>query len=283
MGILRRVRGRLGGPGARLLLAAILAPLLAVAGEAAGEAAWPPGEEVAQRINARDEGQASVRRVTMELIDRRGGVRVREALFFRRFFEDGKRTVIFYESPSSVRGTAFLTWDYAEADREDAQWLYLPALRRSRRISASDRGDYFLGTDLTYEDVKKETKVALEDYTWRTVGEEEVDGHRCLVVEAVPVSEAISRELGYSRVEFFVDAEIWIVRRAEYHDRADRHLKTSWVKEIRQVDGIWTPHRIEVANHRTGHRTIFTISDVDYGRELSEDLFTEAALRRGPP
>jgi uncharacterized protein len=257
--------------------------LLAVAAAATAEATWPSGEEVAQRINARDEGEASSRRITMELIDRRGGVRVREALFFRRFFAEEKRTVIFYESPTTVRGTAFLTWDYADADREDVQWLYLPALRKSRRIAASDRGDYFLGTDLTYEDVKKETKVALEDYTWRTLGEEEVDGHRCLRVEAVPVSEAIARELGYGRVEFFVDAEIWMVRRAEYHDRAGRHLKTSRVTEIRHVDGIWTPHRIEVTNHRTGHRTVFTISDVDYDRELPESLFTEPALRRGPP
>ncbi len=281
-----RRSARFGLPGlatgaAQALAAVVLAAWMALV--AGAEAGWPPGEEVARRINARDEGESSSRRITMELVDRRGGVRVREALFFRRFFEDGKRTVIFYESPSTVRGTAFLTWDYAEPGREDVQWLYLPALRKSRRISASDRGDYFLGTDLTYEDVKKETKVALEDYTWETVGEEEVDGHRCLVVEAVPVSEAISRELGYSRVRSWVDAEIWMVRQAEYHDRADRHLKSSLVKEIRQVDGIWTPHHIEVSNHRTGHRTVFTIADVDYGRALPEDLFTEAALRRGPP
>jgi outer membrane lipoprotein-sorting protein len=182
-----------------------------------------------------------------------------------------------------VKGTALLTVDHPEPDRDDDQWLYLPALRRVRRIAASDRGESFLGTDLSYEDVKKETKVGLEDYTWRTLGEGEVEGHRCLEVEAVPVDERRAAELGYGRVVSWVDAEIWMVRRAEYYDRAGRPLKSARVSEIREVDGVWTPHRIEVESRRSGHRTIFTVSDVSYTAAVPEEVFTEAALRRGGP
>lgn len=276
MGILTRSILVLG-----LALAAPLAAQETGDAAAGGAGGLPDGAEVARRINARDEGVSSSRRVTMELVDKGGSRRVRETRFLRRFFGEEKRTAIFYLSPATIADTAFLTIDHPEPDRDDDQWLYLPALRKVRRISAADRGDSFLGTDLTYEDIKKETKVSLDDYTWRTLGEDEVDGHRCIAVEATPVSEEVASELGYGRVVSCVDAEIWMVRRAEYWDRAGRPLKVSHVSEIRQVDGIWTPHRIEVGNRRTGHRTIFTVDEVDYATEVDEDLLTQQALKRG--
>jgi hypothetical protein len=266
------------------LLARCAGLLAALAGAAPAAAAdLPSGEEVAQRINARDEGESLFRRVTMELVDDEGHRRVRETRFYRRTFGGEKRMAVFYDAPTTVKGTAFLAVDHPEPDRDDDQWLYLPALRRVRRIAASDRGDAFLGTDLSYEDVKKETKVGLEDYTWRTLGEGEVEGRRCIQVEAVPVDERRAAELGYGRVVSWVDAEIWMVRRAEYYDRAGRPLKSARVSEIRAVDGVWTPHRIEVENRRTGHRTIFTVSDVSYAAPVPEEVFSESALRRGGP
>ena len=103
----------------------------------------------------------------MELIDRRGKSRVRETMGYRRYYGEEKRTVLFYQSPTNVRGTGFLTYDYPNADTDDDQWLYLPALRKVRRISSSDRGDYFLGTDFTYEDIKKETRIATDRRPYR--------------------------------------------------------------------------------------------------------------------
>lgn len=280
MGLLGRSAAAL----ATLLLLVVAAPAQDVAGaDAAAADDLPDGAEVARRINARDEGESSRRRVRMELHDKGGGVRERDSVFLRRFFGDEKRTAIFFLAPTTVKDTAFLTWDHPEAGREDDQWLYLPALRRVRRISAADRGDYFLGTDLTYEDIKNETKVASADYRWTTAGRDEVEGHPCVVVEAVPVDERIGRELGYSKVRLWVDEEVWMVRRADYWDREGRRLKTSHLSDIRKVDGIWTPHRIEVRHLQSGHRTVFLVSDVDYASAIDEEVFTERGLRRGPP
>ncbi|MCZ6916307.1 MAG: outer membrane lipoprotein-sorting protein [Gemmatimonadetes bacterium] len=241
----------------------------------------PTGDEVAQHINARDEGQWVSRTLRMEMIDRRGGRRVRETRGFRRYYGDEKRTVIFYESPANVKGTGFLTFDYRDRDKDDDQWLYLPALRRVRRISASDRGDYFLGTDFTYEDIKLETKVGLDDYTRRTIGRDTLDGHEVYVVEETPVDEDTAKELGYSRVVRYVDAEIWMTRKVEMWDIRGNQLKTIHISDIREVQGIWTAHRMEVENHKTGHRTIFTFADVDYETGVPDDVFTQRALRRG--
>jgi len=239
------------------------------------------GDEIAKRINARDEGEAVSRTLTMELIDRRGKKRVRETKSFRKYYGEEKRTVIFYKSPKNIKDTAFLTYDYPDPDRDDNQWLYLPALRKVRRISASDRGDYFLGTDFTYEDIKKETKVSIEDYTRKTLGEGTINGHRCYIVEAIPVNKKVAKELGYSRVLQWVDGEIWMVRKSDFWDVRGNQLKTTHISDIRQVQGIWTGHKLEVENHKTGHKTIFTFSDVDYEGKVKDDIFTERALRRG--
>jgi outer membrane lipoprotein-sorting protein len=263
------------------VLAIWLAPAAAPA--QADEGALPDGAEVARRINARDEGLSSSRRIRMELIDKRGSVREREALMYRRFFGEDKRMALFYLSPATIRDTAFLTHDYANVEAEDDYWLYLPALRKVRRIATRDRGKSFLGTDLSFEDVKKETKVSLEEYTWETLREEELEGRRCLVLESIPIDEKTRRELGYGRVVSWVDTENWLIRKAEIYDRADRHLKTSRIREIRQIDGIWTPHLIEVENHKSGHRTVFRIDQVNNAVEIPEDVFTERSLRQGPP
>jgi len=266
-----------------------LAALLTLWGPAAAAQQLPTGREIAQRINARDEGVTARRHVTMELVDRSGYTRTRETVLFRRYAKgaDGsageKWIALFYLGPPTIKDTAFLTHDYLESKRQDEQWLYLPALRRTRRIGLRDRGKSFLGTDLSFDDVRNETKVTISDYTWKTLGTSEVDGHPCLTVEATPVDAETARLLGYSRVEFAVDREIWIVRKAEYEDLGGRHLKTSHQRDIRQIDGIWTPHAVTVTNHRTGHSTRFAYSEIAYGVSLPDDLFTERALRRGPP
>ncbi|MBA1445995.1 MAG: outer membrane lipoprotein-sorting protein [Chromatiales bacterium] len=242
---------------------------------------WPTGDEIAQRINARDEGEAVSRNLTMEMIDRRGKKRVRETRGFRKYYGDEKRSVIFYQQPKNVKDTAFMTYDYPQADVDDDQWLYLPAMRKVRRISASDRGDYFLGTDFTYEDIKLESKVSIADYSRKTTGEDEVDGHHCYVVEALPVDDETAKELGYSRVEQCVDDAIWMVRRSRFWDTRGKLLKTIHTRGIRQVQGIWTQHHLEVENHKTSHRTVFTFSEVDYVKGVHDGVFTQKAIRRG--
>jgi hypothetical protein len=266
---------------ARVLLVAA-----ALAAAATGAAGDPPleGSEVARRINARDEGRQVSRTLRWELVDRAGNPRTRETRVFRKTDATGKRTVLFFLAPQNLRDTAFLTVDHAEPGREDDQWLYLPAARKVRRISATDRGEAFLGSDLSYEDVKLETRVGLEDYRWTTqAGDEVVDGHACWLLEAVPVDAKTARELGYGRVLLRVDPALWMVRRAEYWDPGGRLLKTAALGEIRLVDGIWTVHRVEATNAVTGHRTILTFHDVDYASPVDDDLFTERALLRGAP
>ena len=125
------------------------------------------GSELVAKVNQRDEGQQLTQRVNITMIDKRGKTQERSLVWYRKDVPDQRKSVIFYESPANVQGTAFLTYDYHIQEQEDDQWLYLPALRKTRRISAANRGDYFLGTDLTYEDVKLAAKIGANDYNFK--------------------------------------------------------------------------------------------------------------------
>ncbi len=252
----------------------------AEAGSVAGDA-LPRGPEVVRRVNARDDGQRLSQTLIMQLVDSRGSVRERRTRNLRKDFDDGRRSLIFFETPKNVKDTGFLTFDYPAPDREDDLWLYLPALRKVRRIATADRGGSFVGTDFSYEDIKLGTRLSAHDYAWKTLGREPCDELSCILIEGSAVDDETADELGYARLKAWVDPEIWMVRRAEFWDEHGRPLKQVRVGEIRRVDGRWTPHRLEALNHRSGHRTIFRIEDPDYEVELPDDLFTRRSLRRG--
>ena len=118
--------------------------------------------------------------------------------------------------------------------KDNDQWLYLPALRKTRRISAAHRGDYFLGTDMTYEDINPGNKLSVEDYDYKYLKSEMVDGHQSYVIEGIPVDDKTAKELGYSKAQAWVDIENAMIRKAEYWDIAGNHLKTLQVKDIKK-------------------------------------------------
>jgi len=267
--------------GSVVALVAVVSVLFASFARADEVADLPSGDHIIAQVNSRDDGQQVTRALKMELIDRRGKSRVRETMGYRRYYGEEKRTVLFYQSPTNLKGTGFLTYDYPDAEKDDDQWLYLPALRKVRRISSSDRGDYFLGTDFTYEDIKKETRIATEDYTFTTLGTEEVDGQLTYLVEGIPVDSETAEELGYGRVLWRIDPEIWMSRKTEMWDVNGNPLKTLRNEIIENVQGIWTSLKLTAINHKTGHSTIFTFSDVDYRAPVDDSMFEQRALRRG--
>lgn len=250
----------------------------------------PETLEIIDKINSVPDGDFVSRNLTMTLIDKRGKKRIRHTKAYRKYFGDEKRTILFYQKPTNVKGTSFLTFDYPDPSVDDDQWLYLPALRKVRRISASDRGDYFLGTDFTYEDIKLEGKIELADYDHRILREEilslknsdsKVESLNTVVLEGLPKSSEIANELGYGKTEFWVDTETWLIRKAIYWDTKNNLLKTLEITDVSSIDGILTRHRLSVKNSKTGHFSEFVFSDVDYKSAVKDSLFSQRAMKRG--
>lgn len=241
----------------------------------------PDGAELMQTVADRDRGETRVTDMTLYLTNQGGHTREQDTVTYRKYYGEERRSVIFYKAPSNVRGTAFLTYDYADADQDDDQWLYLPATRKVRRISASNRGDYFLGTDFTYGDIKNENRLPVKDYDFTSRKRDSVDGVDCVLVRAEPVNETVAEELGYSRVRAWVDPERNIIRKARFRDVAGNPLKVLTTQDVRKVDGIWTVHRMKMNNLKTGHKTVLEFSNVRYNEAVNDNTFTQGALRRG--
>ena len=239
------------------------------------------GRQIAEQIDARDDGDHLRRNVRMEMISRSGRTRVRTAQIFRREKDAATHSVIFYTSPNALRDTAFLTHDGEEGG--DRQWLFLPATRRSKQIPTSDRGEYFLGTDFTYEDIRSELKFDLEDYVFERQQSESGDAPYSVRIRAVPVDERTARELGYGEVRAVVDTQTWLPRVIEFDDTRARPLKKIEVSQFENIDGIWLAMSVKADNFQNTHRTHFIYSDVSFETELDERLFSPSGLRQGAP
>ncbi len=242
--------------------------------------------DIVHKVNNVDDGEQVTRKLTMTMIDKRGKTRVRETQAYRKYYDQEKRTVLFYKKPTNVKGTAFLTFDYKDTAKDDDQWLYLPAMRKVRRISASDRGDYFLGTDFTYEDIMLEGKLELTDYDFSVLRSEKItletdESFDTVVLQGMPKNKNIAQDLGYSRTLIWVDTATWVVVKADYWDLKNKPLKTLTMTDIRNVDNIITRHALTINNHKTGHKTLFQFSEVDYTSTVKDSLFTKRALKQG--
>lgn len=238
---------------------------------------------IASAVANRDEGSALQRRIKMTLTDRKGRNREREAQVLRQRGDGTEFTRITYLMPKSVRDVSYLSHSYTGEDKSDNRWLYLPASRKVRRVPASDRGDYFLGTDFTYEDVESELKFDLDDYNFVYAGQEIVDGEVHHLLNGEPRDEDIARQLGYGAIEARVAEKYWMPLEVHFYDLRKQPLKTVTVQGIESISGIWTATDITAVNHQTGHQTRFEYDNIVYTDSLPEQYFDSQTLSRGLP
>lgn len=237
------------------------------------------GLDIMTRVDNRDDGDDLIQKIHQKLIDKRGGVREREMISFRKDYGRDSKSISYFLSPANIRDTALLTYDYDGVEKDDDQWLFLPALKKVRRISSADRGDYFMGTDFTFEDIKQTPE--LEDYSWTLTGSEMVDGHDCWVVDGVPRNDDLKKNLGYSKTRGYIRKDIDVNIRTDYWDRKGQELKHFTIIELVEIDGIWTATKMVMDNIQTKHRTEMMFTEHKYNSGLSDRTFSERMLKRG--
>lgn len=241
------------------------------------------GIELAKQVARRTEANSTKRIIAMTLKDKRGRTREREAIVMRSVESGVRHTRVTYLQPRPVRELTFLSKDFLGRARTDERWLYIPAVGKVRRIPASDRGDYFLGTDFTFEDVQSDLKFDIDDYQFEYGGPVNFAGASAHRLTGRPVSHAVAKQLGYGQFSSIVDPESWFPLKIEFFDLKLKPLKTVTVSGLQQIDGIWTPARIEAQNHRTGHNTLFVYTDIEHSVDLPDSLFRAQELVRGLP
>ena len=265
------------------LMLAILAPLT-VTIDPVGAADDPQARAIMEKVDDRDEGDNRTGDMQMVLIDKRGKQRVRRiATFLKDKGEDTYRLMFFLEPPD-VKDTAFLTYDYDDPDRDDDQWLYLPALRKTKRIATSDKSGSFMGSDLNYADM---TSRDLEDYDYSFYEkgkESEVRGNKVWVLWSIPRSKEVIDETGYEKSLLFVRPDIDMVVRVIHWVKDGGYLKYVDLRKVEEIDSIWIATDTLVTKKKGKnivHKTILTLENVRFNQDLNFDLFTIRRLEKG--
>jgi hypothetical protein len=254
--------------------------LSAGAGPAAAEAL--SAREIMERVDARDDGDHSIQDLEMTLIDKRGGRRVRKLRAYGRDVGPDEQSLFFFLAPADVEDTGFLTYDYDDPERDDDQWLYLPALSRTKRIATADKSGSFMGSDFSYADM---TERPLDHYRFTLMKETEVTGHPVWQIESVPITDREKEETGYEKSVLFVRKDNYVVVRSVHWVKKGARLKYFEAKKLEQIDGIWVATEMEMTTRRsdeTLHKTLLVTSNVRFGQPRGDDFFTVRQLEKGP-
>ena len=187
----------------------------------------------------------------------------------------------FFLEPADVKDSAFLTYDYYGGEKDDDQWLYLPDLRKTKRIASSDKSSSFMGSDFSYADM---TRRVLDEWNYKLLREEEVHGRKVWLIEAVPVSNRVEKRYGYERSIVYVQQDTFMVIRAIHVLSEGGRVKYMEVRDIEEIDGILVAVEIwmkTTRNKRTLHRTILRMDNVRLNQDLEESFFSVRQLEKG--
>lgn len=239
------------------------------------------GEQIAQKVHDRDEGDNSTSKMKMILIDKNSNKRVRDLKRFTKDKGEDTLKLMFFLTPADVKNSAFLTYDYDDSNKDDDQWLYLPELQKVKRIASSDKSSAFMGSDFTYSDM---TSRNVQDYTYKIMKEKDVGGHKTWQMLVTPKSEKTVEETGYTKSIVFVRQDNFVIVQALHYIKAGKKLKYMQIKDLKLIDGIWTIKEMQMVTKKGKkmlHKTVFKFSDIKYNQGLEESLFTTRTLERG--
>ena len=222
--------------------------------------------------------QDSTTRSTFRLINAAGQQRVRETDGQTKLIAgttDNRRLVNFL-SPADVRGTKTLLIEHSAGD--DDIWIYLPAMKKVRRLVANNKKDSFVGTDFSYGDVIGHK---VEDWTHKQLPPEKIDGRDCYVVESTPKRPEVADNTGYSRRVSWIDEESYVALRGEIYDQSGALLKRTKAEDVQRVDSKnerYQPMKLTAENVQTGHKTIIEFTNFKANVGVGDEVFAARSL-----
>jgi len=255
-------------------LAWLLIPILLLPSLSQAETPEDKGLAIAVEADRRDSGWGDMQAELEMILRNRNGDESRRQLRSRSLEVkgDGDKTLIIFDAPPDVKGTAFLS--HTHATRPDDQWLYLPALKRVKRISSANKSGPFMGSEFAYEDIASQE---VEKYRYKYLRDEVLDGRPVFVIERYPRY----RNSGYTRQVAWIDQETYRPGKVEFYDRKNALLKTLTYHDYRQYLGrYWRAHRMEMVNHQTGKSTTLLWKDIRFRTGLTDRDFDRNALKR---
>lgn len=242
------------------------------------------GRDIMQKVKDRDDGKNAIMDMDMILIDGKGNTRERTIRSFRRDAPANPKdneSIMFFLAPANVENTGFLTYDFDDGDKDDDQWLYLPALKKVKRIAAADKSGSFMGSDFTYADMSSPD---LDDYEYTVMKEVELKGQKAWQILSKPKTEAEIERTGYTKSVSFVGQDNFVILRSVSWVKKGNKQKFMEVKKLEKIDGIWTSTEITMTTKKgkeTEHASVLRMKDIKYNQPMDDALFTQRRLSNG--
>ena len=252
----------------------LLFSLVAFSGVALAETAEEKGLAIAVESDKRDQGWTDQETTSkMILRNSQGAESTREirgkALEVKG---DGDKSLTIFDTPRDVKGTAFLSFTHTL--KADEQWLYLPALKRVKRISSSNKSGPFMGSEFSYEDISSQE---VEKYKYKFIKDDKINGRDVFVIERIPQY----KKSGYTKQIAWIDKEMYQPLKIEFYDRKKSLLKTLTQHDYKQyLNKYWRPDRLEMVNHQTGKSTTFLWTSYKFKNGFSKRDFDRNSLKR---
>ncbi len=230
--------------------------------------------DIIEKVYNRPVGDDMTSSLTMTLINKSGNERVRKIKQFTRDFGDIEKSIMFFISPADVKNTSFMNWTYDDPSKSDDQWIYLPALKKVKRISSDSKSDYFMGSDFTYDDLG-DRKV--DDDTHTLLREETIDGVDYWVIQSIPKDE----DYMYSKTITWIRKDNFIGLKKEFYDEDGELLKILKIKKFENISGFDIITYSEMVNVQKNHKTTMKLDNIQINTGIPASKFSERMMMRG--
>ena len=211
---------------------------------------------------------------TINIHDGRGNVRTRQISTASREFKECTKMLIRFLAPADVKGTALLVYDYD--DQDDSQWIYMPALRKVRRIVSTEKGKNFMGSEFTNADMSRPNQ---QDFDYQLVGEEVYEGRKCWKIKAIGKTDAIKQQNGFSSNISYIDQQLFLCYKIEYFDLSDKLHRIQYVTDYRkQANGKYFAYRMTMQNVQNKRKSEMIVDKFQLGSKLPESTFSPAMI-----
>jgi hypothetical protein len=240
----------------------------------------PKARAIMEKVDARDDGKTLKQDMLMILIDKNGKKRTRDIKSYGKDFGEDEHRIMFFKTPADVKNTSFLTYDYDDADKDDDQWLYLPALKKVKRIPSADKSGSFMGSDFSYFDM---TDRDLEDYDFKFIKDTKVYGKDAWMIESTPRNQKTIKESGYTKTLAIIRKDNYMVIRAINYMKNGKK-KYLDLKKIHEQKGIWVVDEMTMTTKKgkkMTHMTILKFNNIKVNDPLKDDLFATRRLEKG--
>ena len=243
-------------------------------------AAGPSPREIMSKVTEARKPDGTEAVVKMTVIEPNGTKREREISMATKLYDGGQTEKRLYRflSPADVKGTGILVFDYVS--KADDIWIYMPAMRKTRRVVSSERSKSFMGSDFSYGDLNIP---ALDEFDYNMVKEEDVGGDKCWVIDVVPKSKDTAKAEGYDKKTYWVSQKTYTVRKGMFIDlegKPFKELKTEDVKLLDPKKQRYRAMRMEMVNKKTGRKSVFESVKVSFAPDAKDEYFTTRYLER---